>query len=86
MTYYCTECEKMHRRTSGIGTQHERYEGTSPFEVTGSTEEDTLLNDLRTYVLLFPQIPYNHTPRKQDEASMAQATWIRGLKNILQME
>lgn len=86
MAYYCTKCEGMHRGDSGIGVNHKEYEGTSPFEVTGSTEGNELMNDLRTYVLIFPQIPYNHTPLKQEEARIAQASWIRGLKNLLGME
>lgn len=27
MAYYCTECEKEHRESSGIGKRHKEFEG-----------------------------------------------------------
>ena len=34
MAYYCTECDKMHRRLSGIGVRHKEFEGEKPTRIT----------------------------------------------------
>lgn len=41
MAYYCTKCDKTHRRLSGVGVRHKEYEGEKPTRITVRPDRST---------------------------------------------
>jgi len=47
---------------------------------------DSIIKDVKLHLTRFPQMPYNYTPQKYEEAMVNQRKWIRQLKDILLMD
>ena len=41
MAYYCTKCDMMHRRLSGVGVRHKEYESEKPTRITVRPDRST---------------------------------------------